>query len=547
MSAELTAPTLAARYPTLVVASRTARKAVRSGVLWGYLFGIVVATSAYGYATTYTTTAQRERLISLFGSNTALAAINGLGRDLSTVAGYTVWKSAMFLYVVGAVWGLLIATKLMRGEEEAGRWELLLAGQTTRGRAAAQAVAGLGAGLAVLWLITAVITVAVGRLSKVQIAAGPGLYFALALVAPAAMFLAAGALTSQLATTRRQAAGYAGTALGICYAVRMVADSDSTLGWLRWVSPLGWVEQMQPLVDPRPVALLPIVALVAVLSGLAIHLARHRDLAAGILPDRARSVPHTRLLTGPVGLAVRLVRPSVLGWAAGIAAMALLMGFIAKEGGDLLTSTSGAEQVITRLGARGSGAELYLGFLSQVLAWLVAFVGVGQLSALRAEEAEGRLDHLLVRPVSRTSWLTGRVALATIVLAGCGLLAGLLAWAAAASEDAGVGLTSMLGAGVNMLPPALCVLGLGVAVFGTWPRATTVAAYGMLIWSLFITLVGGLATTNHWLLDTSVFHHMTSAPAVSPDWTSAGVLVAIGAVAAAVGVVAFRRRDLAGE
>ena len=48
--------------------------------------------------------------------------------------------------LLGAVWGLLTSTRLLRGEEDGGRWELLLAGRTTRRRAAAQALAGLGAG-----------------------------------------------------------------------------------------------------------------------------------------------------------------------------------------------------------------------------------------------------------------------------------------------------------------------------------------------------------------------------------------------------------------
>lgn len=109
----------------------------------------------------------------------------------------------MFLIIVGAVWGLLTGTRLLRGEEDAGRWELLLAGQTTRRRAAVQAITGLGAGLAVLWLLTAAITVAVGRSAKVQIGTGPALYFAVTFVAAAAIFLAAGALASQLAASRR--------------------------------------------------------------------------------------------------------------------------------------------------------------------------------------------------------------------------------------------------------------------------------------------------------------------------------------------------------
>ena len=105
----------------------------------------------------------------------------------------------------------------------------------------------------------------------------------------------------------------------------------------------------------------------------------------------------------------------------------------------------------------------------------------------------------------------------------------------------------MLGAGINVVAPALCVLGAGVLAMGVWPRATAVASYGVLAWSLLIELVGGFFSSSHWLLDTSVFHHMAAAPAVSPDWTSAAVLAALAAVGVALGGVCFSRRDLTGE
>ena len=90
----------------------------------------------------------------------------------------------------------------------------------------------------------------VGQFARVGIAAAASLFFAAALVTPAAVFLAAGALASQLAATRRQAAGYAGAALGACYALRMAADSDPRLDWLGWMTPLGWAEELQPLTAP---------------------------------------------------------------------------------------------------------------------------------------------------------------------------------------------------------------------------------------------------------------------------------------------------------
>src|SRR5579862_7571344 len=141
------------RSSRLVAARFTSRKALRSGVLWGYVFGITVASSALGYVSAYPTFASRERFALTFGSNAGLDAIAGPATAISTVAGYTVWKSLAFLSVLGAVWGLLIATRLLRGEEDAGRWELLLSGQTTKRRATAQVLVGLGAGFLTLTAI----------------------------------------------------------------------------------------------------------------------------------------------------------------------------------------------------------------------------------------------------------------------------------------------------------------------------------------------------------------------------------------------------------
>ena len=292
----LGAPARAGRYPGATIAFRTARRAVRSGVLWGYIFGITVAASELGYNSTYKTRAERAHVAALFSNNAGLAALVGPARALQTVAGYAVWKTLVFTAVVLGAWGLLLGTRLLRGEEDAGRWELLLAGQTTRRGACAQALAGIGAGLATCWALGAVIITAAGQSSKVNISVGPCLYFAVALASPALVFTAAGALAGQLAATRRQAASYAAAALGASYALRMVADSSRGLAWMRWLSPLGWTEELQPLTHPRPLALLPIGASVIVLVAVTLRLAGERDLGASVVPDRSGGPAHVRLL-----------------------------------------------------------------------------------------------------------------------------------------------------------------------------------------------------------------------------------------------------------
>jgi ABC-2 type transport system permease protein len=547
MQADLAAraPGRTGRSPRTVVAGLTARKAVSSGAIWGYVFGIAIASSAISYTRLYKTQAQRDALAATYGSNKASSALFGPAPQLQTVAGFTAFKVAMTLMILGAVWGLLTSTRLLRGEEDEGRWELLLAGQTTRAGAATQALGGLGAGVLALWAITAVITVLTGLDSSISIGTDPALYFTLAMVATAVMFLGVGALTSQLAATRRQAAASAAAFLGVSYALRMMADAGVGLHGLIWVSPLGWVEELRPLTAPQPLALLPIVLFTGVLSATSVHLAGRRDVGAGIIPDRARSGPRLRLLIGPTGLAIRLMRPTVVGWWVAMALSGLLFGLIAKSAGATISGSS-VHDVFSKLGATGTGAEAVLGVCFLILAALVAFVAAGQLTAARVEESGGRLDHVLTRPVSRSTWLGGRLLVAGIILVASGVLGGIFAWLGAASQHAEVSFPTLLEAGVNLVPPAVTILGIGVLAFGLRPRATAGVVYGYLGWSLLVVIIGGIGATNHWILDTSVFHQMASTPATPPHWTANGVMVVIGIVGALLGGLAFRRRDIEG-
>jgi ABC-2 type transport system permease protein len=532
-----------ARSPGGVIVRLTARKAVRSGAIWGYIFGIAIASSAVSYTRLYKTVAQRDALAAAYGSDKATSALFGPAPQLQTVAGFTVFKISMTLLLLGAVWGLLTSTRLLRGEEDNGRWEVLLAGQTTRGGATTQVLAGLAAGVFTLWAITGLITILTGLDSSVGIAAGPALYFALAMVATAVMFLAVGALTSQLAATRRQAAAYAAWFLGAAYAVRLTADAGLGLHGLIWASPLGWVEELRPLTAPQPLALVPIAAFTAALAAATVRLAGTRDVGAGLVPDRASSRSRLRLLGGPTGLAVRLVRPAVIGWWVAIAVSGLLFGLIARSAGGTIAGSS-VQQVFAKLGARGGGAAAVLGVCFLIVAVLVAFAAAGQVTAARSEESAGRLDHLLARPVSRALWFGGRLLLTVVVLLAGGLLAGVFAWAAAASQHAGVSFAALVAAGVNLAPPAITIAGIGALAFGVRPRLTSAVVYGLLAWSLLVVIIGGIGATSHWILDTSVFHQMASAPATSPHWEANGVMVAIGVATALIGGIAFNRRDL---
>jgi ABC-2 type transport system permease protein len=228
---------------------------------------------------------------------------------------------------------------------------------------------------------------------------------------------------------------------------------------------------------------LPIAGFSAVVTLAALYLAGRRDLGAATLPNRAQRRPRLRLLFGQLGLSIRLVGSSVIGWVCALAITGMVLGLTAKSA-EASISGSSVRAVFSRLGAPGAGTQAFLGVSFLIVAVLVAFLAAGQIGAARSEEAEGRLDHLLVRPVARLSWLAGRAAIAVAILVAGALVAGAATWLGAASQGAAVSFTALIGAGVNTVPPALCLFGIGVLALGAWPRAAPYVVYAVLGWSL---------------------------------------------------------------
>lgn len=404
-------------------------------------------------------------------------------------------------------------------------------------------MAGLGIGLGLLWAVTAAVTVLAGRNPAAHFTVTASLFMAIATVAAAAMFAAVGALCSQLSATRRQAAAVAAAVFGVAYLIRLIAYTSTSLMWLRWASPLGWVDELRPLTGSRPLLLLPVAGFIAVLAVATVILAGRRDLGASVLPGSDSAAARTRLLNGPLGLAARLARRGALSWTAGLAGGGLILGLTAKGTETVFSSQSGG--VLQKLGGASGGAA-YLGIAFLIITLVVALAAAGQVGATRDEEAEGYLDHLLARPVARLPWLAGRFAVSVAVLIGAGLAAGLFTWIGAAAIGAGLGFATLLAAGVNVIPVGVFVLGVGTLVHGLAPRFAVTVAYAVVAWSFLVEIIGASLGASRWLLDSSVLHHIARAPAAAVRWDSAAILVAIGIAAAVVGAAAFARRDLAG-
>ncbi len=518
----------------------TVRRTWVGGVACAAAMVVVTVTAARGYAAAFPDPADRIVLARSIGANPGMTALFGEPRDLETLAGFTEWRVLLVLALVGGVWALFAATRVLRGEEDAGRAEIVLAAPLTR----TGAVRATMAGLTLVLVLLAVVTVGGLMLGAGRdLGAGRAAFLGATLAAFPAAMAGLGALVSQVADTRRRATGAGATVLGVWYVLRVVADSAPDLRWLRWVTPLGWLELAAPLTEPNPWPVALLVFAAALLGAVALDLSRRRDLGAGLVRGRDEGRARTALLGGPWGLAARLARGAALSWALGMGSFGLLIGLVARTAADAMAESSGGE-LLGGLGVGDAGTRAYVGLSFVLVTVALATAAAGQVAATRDEEGSGRLDAVLVRPVRRTRWLAGRLVAAVGVLGAA--VTALVAGTWAGGRVGGLPVTGgdLAVAGVNALPAALLVLGAGTLLHGLVPRRAVTLTYAGVAFSFLLEIVGAAVELPEWVLVVSVFHHVAPVPAVDPDWPAALVLVAGGAAMAVLGGLALERRDI---
>lgn len=525
-------------------ASAIARRAFADArgrtVSFAVLFVFIAAANVVGYRKSYPTVVDRVGFARSFGSNKALELFYGTPHDLLSVGGYAAWRVGGVASIFAGVFGLLAAVRALRAEEDAGRQELVLAGSLSRRTAYLAALGAVAAGAALLWLGLFL------GLAGAGLAMGSSAFLALATTSPVAVFAGLGALASQLAPSRRLALELATGSLAAAFMLRVIGDTSSSFGWVRWATPLGWSEEARAFTGARPwVLALPVVTTTLLLVAAGLINAR-RDVGTGLLQARDSSRPRLGLLSSPTALAVRSERGGIAVWMTGTGVFAAVIGVLSTSFTDKNIPAS-LRQQLAKLGAASittpAGA---IGFYFLLFVLTISLFACSQIASARREEAEQRLETLFALPFGRRRWLAGRLLVAAAGAVLVSLAAALCTWAGAAAQSAGVSLPRLLEAGANCLPASLLFLSLGALAFALAPRAAGGIAYGIVSVAFVWQLLGAVLGAPHWLLDLSPFQHIGLVPAQAFRATAAIAMLALAAVAVLASLWSFGRRDLTG-
>jgi ABC-2 type transport system permease protein len=520
------------------LARRAFRDARVRTISFAYLFAIYAYIQPAGYSHAYPTLADRLSFVHTFAGNDALRLFYGYPYDAVTVGGYSAWRVGGTLAIAAAVFGVLAAVRALRTEEDAGRMELILAGAVARETAYLASLAAIAAGVLLL-LLALFAGYVLGGLPV-----GGSAYLALATASVAPVFAGVGALASQLAPTRRVALELGTAAVGLFLLLRVIADTATGAAWLRWLTPLGWAEELRPFAGAQPLVLLAPLAATALLLAAAARIASGRDVGTGVLAERDTADPQLRLLSSPAAQALRGERGTLAVWLIGTGAFAFILGMVSAS-----VSSAGVSKSIQREIAKlGSGSLLtptgYLAFVFIFFILAVSLFVCAQIGAAREEESDERLETLLAQPLSRGGWLGGRLLLAACATAALSVTAGLLTWVGAVSQGVSISLLRMLEAGANCMPVALLFLGLGALAYAIVPRAASGIAYGLVTATFLWDLLGSVLDLPKWLLELTPFKHVGLVPTQPFRAQAAAIMVAIGVLAALAALAVFRRRDL---
>lgn len=521
------------------------RRALRTGrardLSFAALFLLVAYGVSAGYRHSYPTHHARVVFAGTFTDDKTARLFYGTPHDLATVGGYAGWRVAGLGAVVASIWALVAAIRSLRGEEDAGRAEIVLAGELSRGGAFAANLAALGAAAAGLWLAL------FAGLLVANLPVGGSAYLALAALAPAPLFAGVGMLVSQATPTRRLALQLGGGMLLVAFVLRVLADTISSVDWMRWVTPLGWAEELRPFAGSRPSMLLPLLAAGALALGAAAAVAVRRELGSSLLRASDAAPPRMALLSSPTAQALRADLGTLAAWALGIGFFALIFGLSSTEFNADNISHSAERQLHKLGGASLVTAKGALSFYFIFFALAFGLFMCSQVAGVRRAEADQELDTLLALPFGRRRWLYGRLALALFAVTTLALVAAVFAWAGAAARGADVSFADLVAAAANCLPAAALFLALGALAIALAPRAGVGLIYGLVsvafVWQLFGALVGAPTAA----LALSPFHDIGLVPAEPFALVGALVMAALAVLSLAAALRVFEARDLAGR
>lgn len=516
-------------------------------LLWIAATVLMTGAGVAGVSESYATHADRMQVLSAVMANPVIMMFRGLPSGASE-GQFLSFEILPWLLMLAALMSAFLAVRHTRGDEEAGRAELLAA--TPVGRTlptVATLIHGVSANV-VLGVL-----VALALIGAKQETAGS--WTAGAVTATTGIvFLGIGLIAAQLMRTSRGANSLTVWTLVATFLMNGIGNvagtpSDDltriTSSWLVWLSPFGWAEQARPYDsdDAWPALLGLVVGLGLAVTAIALQAVR--DIGEGFIPARAGRAHARPALSSSHALVWRLTNGAIVGWAVGGALTGIMATTLSGLAGQISGENPAVQDVLDKIGRAGDLEETVVSVFFTMLGILAACAAVQIVVRARQEEAHGTAEIVLAQPVGRARWLLDYLIVATAAVAIIVVSAMLAAFAGLAGNAHASSLAkvvTVVGLGQGL---AACVfIALTALAFVLVPRGTIGIAWILVLLATVFGLFGPLFGLPEW---TTRFSPFAVTPIVmngTTDVRGLWWLALIVASGAAASLALMRRREL---
>ena len=527
---------------------------------WGIGMGLVIISPMASVSELVKTPEARAALLNLAASFTWNADV--IRAD--TIGGYATFKIGIFVFLM-VVWPILAGSRMLRGEEDRASLDVLLSAPRGRVRVAVEKLAAMSAALLAMAVLIGLLAYLGGLAFKADFNLADAVLFGLNLALICAVFGAIALFVSQFTHERGPAAGWTAGLLLIFIVVDMVHRVIPNTDWISRLSPIYYYNLSKPLIvgyGANLGAMLFLVALTLVFAAAAIWLFARRDVGDTVALPRVLRLPQR--VAAPRALPIndwslRSIYARNLGvmavptfwWALLVAGWAGWMVVIVKQIEAKLSvvyaGSPALQDILKNLS--GGNADFNASFLGAMFGILPIFLmafAITQVNRWASDEGDGRLDLVLAAPRSRTRVLLGRFAALTTAVTVIGLAA--LAATLVASSVSGVALNTanVVAATLTLVPMGVLVAAIGFLAAG-WLRTaadTGLVSFLLAAW-FFISFVGPELKVPEATLRLSAFYYYGTPLLHGVQLANLAILLAVGAVALALGVLRFARKDIA--
>ena len=429
---------------------------------------------------------------------------------LLTPGGYATWHTLGFLPVILGIWTVLVGSRLVRGEEERGSLDVVLAAPWLRMRILTEKIAALFTAILLISLLFALGAMIGEASAGIQVDFAGALLAGLNIGVTAFFFGMVALLLSQLLLHQAAAIGLASALMVLSYLLNGLGRVVEHGEWIQRLSPLYYYDLSKPLIatyGTNSAALLFLLALSLVCAVASIPLFMKRDIGGTALPSwnlriwGVRSRTATQILEhARHDISMRTVTSRAL-WAQAAAvtwwllAMAVLVSYL------ILISRLMEENLRKMLSGTPALAQLFSGFnvaanegiLSAILTFylpaIAALFAMTLALTWSNDQERGRMEMVLSTPQSRWRVILERFSAVFIAM----VIAPFLTWLIiiVSAGIAGLSLDSgrVAAASFGILPLELITAVFIYLLAGWLRRAAVVTITSILIALSYLSLI----------------------------------------------------------